>query len=110
MVDVWEGVLYSVVRLQKFSGASLQFTVLNPKLYQKLNFMVFQFIIANLSTTNAKNRAVNKPKVRKTVEYGRLAHNNVSIEIIFSQCGYFCLSQLSEKLISKTISRKESRI
>ena len=32
MVDVWEGVLYSVVRLQKFISSTLQFTVLNPEL------------------------------------------------------------------------------
>ena len=57
MVDVWESVLYSVARLLK--------------LYQKLEFMVSQLIIANLSTTN---RGVNKPKVRQTVEYDSLAH------------------------------------
>ena len=49
MVDVWKGVLYSVVRLQKFSVATLQFAVLNLKLYQKLDFIVFQLVIAKLS-------------------------------------------------------------
>ena len=63
VVDVWEGVFYSAVRLQKFSGATLQFTFLNPELHQQLDFMVFQFIIANLSTTSMKNRAVNKHQV-----------------------------------------------
>ena len=37
MVDVWEGVLYSVVRLQKFISSTLQFTVLNPELKAKYN-------------------------------------------------------------------------
>lgn len=45
VADDWEGVLCSVVRLQKFSGATLQFTALNPKLHQRLDFMVFQLII-----------------------------------------------------------------
>ena len=71
MVHVWKGVLYSVVRLQKCSGATLHFTVLNPELYQKLDFMVFQLITANLSTTSMKNRAVNKHQVSQTAEYDR---------------------------------------
>ena len=58
MIDAWEGVLYSVVLQQKFNGAIYQFTVLNPELYQKLDFMVFQLIIANLSATTAKNSTV----------------------------------------------------
>ena len=61
MVDIWESVLYSVVRLQKCSGATLQFTDLNPELYQKLDFMVCQLIIAQfISRTTAKNWTVNK--------------------------------------------------
>ena len=58
MIDAWEGVLYSVVLQQKFNGATHQFTVLNPELYEKLDFMVFQLIIANLSATTAKNSTV----------------------------------------------------
>ena len=46
--------LYSaVVRLQTFSGTrALQFTVMNPELYQKLDFMVFQLIIAHFISYN----------------------------------------------------------
>ena len=54
MVDVWEGVLYSVVRLQKFSGATLQFTDLNLELYQKLDFMAFELIIAQFISYNCE--------------------------------------------------------
>ena len=45
-VDVWEGVLYSVDRLQTFSGATHQLIGLNPELYQKLDFVVWSIIIA----------------------------------------------------------------
>ena len=64
MVDVWEGVLYSVVRLQKFNGATLQFTVLNPELYQKLDFMVFQLVIGNLSATTVNNFCTVKKNIK----------------------------------------------
>ena len=52
MVEIWEGVLYSVVRLQKFSGATLQFTDLNLELYQKFDFMAFELIIAQFISFN----------------------------------------------------------
>ena len=52
MVDIWESVLYSVVRLQKFSGATLQFTDLNLELYQKLDFIAFELIIAQFISYN----------------------------------------------------------
>ena len=52
-----EGVILG--HLQKFNGATPVQSCMNPELYQKLNFMVFQFVISNLSATTAKNCAVN---------------------------------------------------
>ena len=56
----WVSVLYSVVHLQKFCCATLQFTVLNRELYQKPDFMVIQLIITPFISYNCKNCAVNK--------------------------------------------------
>ena len=61
--DVWEGVLYSVVRLQGFNDATLQFAVLNPELNQKLDFIAFQLIIAQFISYNSTNCTVNKHQV-----------------------------------------------
>ena len=53
-----EGVLLG--RLRKFNGATPVESCMNNELYQKLNFMVSQFVISNLSATTAKNCAVNE--------------------------------------------------
>ena len=67
---------------------------MNPKLYQKLDCMVFRFVISNLSATTAKNCAENKHQLRlkkkqKKLNMAGLHTQIVLIEIIFSQCGYF---------------------
>ena len=90
MVDVWESVLYSVAHLLK--------------LYQKLEFMVFQLIIANLSTTN---RGVNNLKWDKQLnKTGLHTSGNVLIEIIFSQCGYFVSVNCPKKFLKPFHGKK----
>ena len=68
---------------------------MNPELYQKLDFMVFRFVNSNLSATTAKNCAVNK--------------HQAGVQN-YANCDYFVSMNSKEKKISKTISRKESRI
>ena len=60
MVDVGEGELYSVCK-KKLTAQPLYSP--ESRLYQKLDFMVFQLVIVSLSATMAKKCAVNKHRV-----------------------------------------------